>query len=552
MHRTTPRASTFTRRAFAGLAAGTLVSALGRQTFAASPTPIATVDADVRIEAGVLRGIQFEQYAAFRGVPYAAPPTGDLRWVAPQPVEPWGSEPRLAREFGSIAMQIPVLSGLDPSSSEDCLFLNVYVPGQPRPGRDMPVIVWVHGGANMVGAGSDYDPQRWAIEQDVIVVTMNYRLGIFGTFAFEGLEDGGTFGMLDLVAALEWIQTNIAAFGGDPGNATVAGQSWGGLMVSSLLASPRADGLLHRAIVQSGVLFADLASAGVEPPVSGSSSFWITEDEKSEALRRVLDELRIENTRFALPLLRQLPGEVLLPFSLVSVPYVWGGSFMPEEPRAVTMAGRALPVPVISGCNRDEARSYSTMLSNELPDAITDETYPLLLEQTFGDDADAVASHYDVAAYDTPANAWAAIVTDREWSRPTMHQHRAYARNQATWAYEFRDRDAPLDLPMDLGQATNGARHSAELVYLMDMGERARLSDSQETLASSMRAYWANFAREGDPNGEGVEPWEAFNGGDLVQGLDDVPDGIGPVDFADEHRLEFWDDFGAEQATPSS
>src|SRR5690606_14023107 len=213
---------TMSRRQF--LAGSTLAPLLPRPPAARQPGAAGSVVIETAL--GRIQGVQEDGYAVFQGVPYAKPPVDDLRWVAPQPVEPWGNDVLVAEEPGPVApqAQMPFLD--ERESIEDCLYLNVWVPGTPEEGAGKPVIVFVHGGANLFGSGSAYLAPRMAADEDVVVVTINYRMGIFGSFVFPGLPDGGTFGLLDQVMALEWVRDHIEAFGGDPGNVTLMGQSW--------------------------------------------------------------------------------------------------------------------------------------------------------------------------------------------------------------------------------------------------------------------------------------------------------------------------------------
>jgi para-nitrobenzyl esterase len=491
---------------------------------------------------GRVQGLQYEHHAVFHGIPYAQPPVDDLRWVAPQPVEPWGDAVLVAEEPGPISpgVEIPFLPNDD--ASEDCLYLNIWVPGMPRHGDRKPVIVFVHGGGNLFGSGSDYDASRIAAGEDVVVVTFNYRLGIFGAFGFPGLLDSGTFGLLDQVAVLEWVRDHIAAFGGDPGNVTLMGQSWGGLCVSAHLVSPMSDGLFHRAIVQSGVLLSDFPVGTMFDGIPAIPSLWITEDERNPVSTSIIDELGVENTGDVVSALRKVPTGLLNAFSGMYVPYVWGNRFLPEHPGEATLRGITHPVPVISGSNRDEGR-FSIVLSVGMFGGLGEDEYMERLEEAFGDDAAAIAAEYPLDAYATGEIAWATVVTDRVWARPTLDQHRAYAAVQPTWTYEFRDREAPVGLLAASGENGSGAYHSAELGYQFEMGgEPAALAASQRHLAAVMNRYWANFARSGNPNGDGLPVWKQYRGGDVVLGLDD--DGIAPVDFVDTHNLEFWADHG--------
>ena len=278
--RTAPRVTRLLLCSLAALAAMGVGTAASLQT-----SPL------VRVESGELQGVVDDGVASFKGIPFAAPPVGDLRWRPPQPAAPWTGA-RQAAEFGADCMQRrfgpPPAAGAPaaPVPSEDCLFLNVWRPASATPGAKLPVMVWIHGGGFVFGSGAF--PMTSGVQfakQGIVLVTFNYRLGRFGFFAFPALsrerpdETKGNYAYMDQIAALQWVKRNIAAFGGDPGNVTIFGESAGGVSVHSLLASPQARGLFHKAIVESGgardgVLTArPLRGDGVDPnyPVSGET-----------------------------------------------------------------------------------------------------------------------------------------------------------------------------------------------------------------------------------------------------------------------------------------
>jgi len=239
---------------------------------ACSPkTQTADTGAIVRTDFGPVRGTVTSEYRTFQGIPYAAPPVGELRWRPPQPPERW-STPRDATTPGSRCPQLASAElGFPGSVDEDCLYLNVITPRSARPGQLRPVMVWVHGGAFLWGAGSDYDARRLAVGGDVVVVTVNYRLGLLGFLGHPSLEGSGNFGLQDQQAALRWVRRNAAAFGGDPGNITVFGESAGALSVCAQLASPASGGLFHRAVMQSGPCMMDWPDNALIPGVPAGS-----------------------------------------------------------------------------------------------------------------------------------------------------------------------------------------------------------------------------------------------------------------------------------------
>jgi para-nitrobenzyl esterase len=224
-------------------------------------TDAAIVDTD----SGAVRGTLASDYRLFQGIPYAASTAGEHRWRAPAPVQAW-TEPRDATKPGNICAQQPSVYADVASLEEDCLFLNVTTPQVTGADRLRPVVVWIHGDG-AIGAGSFFDARRLATIGDVIVVTINYRLGVFGVFGYAGLDGSGTFGLQDQRAALQWVLRNAAAFGGDPENVTLFGESYGGLATSAHLTSPESQGLFHRAIIQSGFALMDLPAGALYPGV---------------------------------------------------------------------------------------------------------------------------------------------------------------------------------------------------------------------------------------------------------------------------------------------
>lgn len=529
-----------------GLIGAGVAGLFAHPTSARQATPASSGQVTVKTALGRISGVQYEGYASFEGIPYAQPPVDDLRWVAPQPVEPWDGALD-ASSPGPVAPQVTIPLFSYDETGEDCLYLNVWVPGTPEPGAGKPVIVFIHGGANLFGSGSEYLASRMVEAEDVLVVTFNYRLGIFGAFSFPELPDSGTFGLLDQQMALQWVRDNIEAFGGDPGNVTLMGQSWGGLAVTAHLVSPMSEGLFHRAIIQSGVAFSDMPSGSMPGEGEPIRSLWTTAEERNPVTAAVLEELGIVDGADVVDQLRRLPTGVLQAFAPRYVAYEWGNRFLPEHPIDATLAGNVHPVPVISGSTRDEARLLVTLetLANGLFGGMDEHDYRERLDEAFGDDAAAIEEAYPAAAYPSPEVAWATVLTDRVWARPALEQHRAYAAVVPTWTYEFRDREAPTGTFRVSGENAAGAYHGSEMAYLFDLREPAPLAASQRRLSAMMMRYWATFARNGDPNDASLPAWDAYDGGDLVLGLDDEPGGVAPVDFVGEHQLTFWADTGA-------
>jgi para-nitrobenzyl esterase len=495
----------------------------------------------VPTDAGPVRGTTHADHRSFQAIPYAAPPVGDLRWRSPRRPVPW-VEPRDATKPGAACPQVAIAVAEVGSREEDCLSLNVFVPRSAVPGSLHPVMVWIHGGGGANGAGSFFDPRRLTVDGDVVVVTVNYRLGIFGAFGLAGLEGSGGFGLEDQQAALRWVQRNIAAFGGDLENVTLFGESYGALATSAQLTSPAA-GLFHRAAIQSGLALIDFPPNTLLPGQPALPSMWLPPPEIEELGAFVATELGCTDGGNALACLRALPVEDLLLHSSLFTRYAFGSDVLPEDPVAALRAGRFHPVPLISGATRDEARLFVATFYDLAGQAVTPEGYPALLAEAFGPAAERVAARYPLAAYESPSLAWAAVITDRVWALRTMEQNRSLADHVPTYAYEFADQSAPPIVPFPPGFPP-GAYHSAEVAYQFDLESGgAPFSPEQRSLAEQMNRYWARFAATGDPNGDDLPRWERFDNAASVphvQALAPGRDGIRPVDYASRHQLDFW------------
>ncbi|CAM3248167.1 carboxylesterase/lipase family protein [Stackebrandtia soli] len=500
-----------------------------------------TDSATVRLSHGAVRGLRLDGHLSFRGIPYAAPPVGDRRWCPPAAVESW-SGVLDATEPGSPAPQSAQSFADVTSLDEDCLTLEVTVPEAPATGR--PVLVWLHGGGGTNGSTTDFDAGRLAVTGDLIVVKPTFRLGVLACFGHPGIPDGGSFGVQDQQAALRWVRDEIARFGGDPGNVTLVGESYGALTVSAHLVSPGSAGLFHRAILQSGFAIMGPTPANTFiPGVPELPANWIPAAE--------LDELGAvtavdhgwasagDDPESTMERLRQVPVVDLLAVSGAFIRPAFGGTVLPESPGVALAAGRVHRVPVLLGTARDEARFFVSLFADLAGSPVTAESYPRLLAEAFGADAERVAARYPLDRFSTPSLAWAQIATDRAWARPTWELGRALAAVTGTWFYEFADPDAPPTVPIP-GFPT-GAVHAAELPYQFDLPGGSPLSTEQRDLAETMNRYWAAFARDGDPAGEDLPVWPGFGAGH-VQSL--APQAIGGVDYAGDHRLDFWAELG--------
>lgn len=446
----------------------------------------------VRTPDGELRGMQGAGLRAFLGVPYAAPPVGDLRWRAPRPVEAW-SGTRDATRIGTDCTQ-----ALGPKSilgggggvvfgSEDCLYLNIYGPAV-EPERLRPVIVYLPGGAFTVVAAANYDPSRLAVEQDRVVVTVNYRLGALGwlahpEFAQDGEGVGGNWGLMDQQAALRWVHQRIAAFGGDPGDVTLIGESAGAWSACHLMTSPRSAGLFQRVILQSGTCVEPGSLWSAEEAASGGEAFAASvgcEGPTVVACLRAAPAGRIAraaSTRSGL----NGPG---------SWGPVYGDATVPVAPPLAFARGDFIKVPVIVGSNRDEGRLFAVKVRDA-------DRYRAQTLWMYGEDGPAVLDRYPIGP-DGPGVTMARSFTDQKFACPADALRRVLARHVPVWGYEFADPDAPfalsalLNAPYDLG-----AYHASEGTYVFGtrwiFADPARFTPEQRALSDRMMPLWAWF-----------------------------------------------------------
>lgn len=463
----------------------------------------------VVLDDGAIRGVAVPGGYAFRGVPYAASPTGDLRWRPPQPPLAW-KDVREATEYAPSCPQPPgggsYTTGI---LDEDCLYLNVYTPSSDRRGKAvLPVFVWIHGGGFTQGAGRDYEPTKLMAE-GVVVVTINYRLGALGFLSHPALAaapDGssGNYGLMDQQASLRWVQNNIERFGGDLQNVTIAGQSAGGLAVLAHLVSQSSTGLFQKAIVQSGS-FA-LTQLPLETAESFGKSFASQagcEDQTAECLRALsVDDL-------------------VSKFPSAAIPGTIDGEILTESIGPALAGGRFAKVPIVNGQNHDEERLFVTIglglhggSFKPLTEPVTAENYQSVIGSALGvtdERAAAIVTEYPLDQYASPTVAFSTLLSDANFGCTALQLDTWTAPATPTFAYEFDDDAAPLRIapPLDPPVAT----HTSELGYLFDQPDapvQTPLTADQEALAANMRAAWASFARSGDPS-TSVTPWRTFD-----------------------------------------
>jgi len=491
----------------------------------------------VRTDNGAVRGAATATGYVFLGLPYAAPPTGRLRWRAPQPAPDWPGV-RDATEFAPSCLQQPGPFAPPGDLSEDCLYLNVYTPtvgGRHGPGR--PVLVWIHGGGLALDGATNYDPTQLAAE-GTVVVTINYRLGALGFLAHPALASSpggpsGNYGLMDQQAALRWVQRNIRDFGGNPQNVTIAGQSAGGLSVLAHLVSRGSRGLFDRAIVQSGAFaltqltLADAEAFGqnfAASPTVGCA------DQTARCLRSKPAQTLVDN------------------FPTAAIPGVVDGKVLTESIGAALAAGRFARVPILNGSNHVEelifvaglgvAVSGGTFVGLD-PAGISDANYLQQIQSTLGVSparAAAIAAEYPTSSYPTPTVAFSVLVGDANFACTALQVDKWTSERVPTFAYEFNDDTAPPRygvIPV--------ATHTSELAYVVDLPNapiQVPLNADQQQLASVMRAAWAGFAANGNPSTSTV-PWPSFDDRGPALSLVTVHPRL-DADFAARHRCAFW------------
>jgi carboxylesterase type B len=486
------------------LMAGVLLAALpaGLGTAPAMADPGGIVHTDL----GPVAGTVTSTNRTFLAIPFAAPPVGELRWRDPQPAQRW-TAPRDATKPAPRCAQ-PSTFGTG-STSEDCLYLNVTTPRGHDRGRLRPVMVWLHGGGFAYGAGGDYGALDLSTSADAVIVTVNYRLGAFGYFGYPGLAGSGAFGLADQLAALRWVQRNARAFGGDPDNVTLFGESAGGISVCGHLTSPLARGLFHRVIIQSGPCSVpgmlasrqDVEAAGV----AAAAGFGCAD----------------------LDCMRRLPVERLLTVqSNFSLP-AYNSEVWPREPAQALRDGQYYRVPVLIGTTRDE---HTLITVFRYPQPIPPENYPAVLAQQFGAElVDDVLARYPLNGDNDARPELAAALTDRVWACPTARDSQALSQRTSVHAYEFADRTAPLLLIFqNLPPFPYLAYHSSELPYLFEFGS-VTLNPAQQRLSEQMIRAWGHFATAADPG------WPGY-----PQVLSLAPGAVQPVDYEAEHQCQFW------------
>ena len=504
-----------------GASAVCLLAACAAPADDAPVVELRSPDDPVAVAGGEIRGAVSDRNAdilAFKGIPFAAPPVGDLRWRPPESVVAWDGV-RDATEAGAICVQA---AGLDSGQqSEDCLFLNVWTPREST--EPLPVMVWIHGGGYTGGASSTplYDGTQLAAD-GAVLVSINYRLNVFGFLAHPALsaesahDASGNYGLMDMVAALEWVRDNIATFGGDPSRVTIFGESAGAGAVMSVMLIPQAEGLYHRAIAESNWIHGwdrplREADRGWEPAeaqgVRIAEALGGTGDDALATMRdaTATDVLEASNTGAGSPFLRA--GNVWAPNI--------DGWIIPDDPLAMYDSGRQHDVPLITGMNGNEGSLMTTAMDIADADAFEAHirgVYPMLATEAL--------AHYDVHSAESAKAGIDHVVHDMYFAGPVRAHARTHANvSSPAWLYQF------THVPPTAGGAAMGSHHAAELAYVFGtLTPRAPgqenpgiltpigdFTDVDMQLSETIRSYWVQFAATGDPNRADLPAWPSYD-----------------------------------------
>ncbi|WP_197704356.1 carboxylesterase/lipase family protein [Jatrophihabitans sp. GAS493] len=486
----------------------------------------------VQTDRGAIRGASSDGVDSFLGIPYAAPPIANLRWQAPQPHAPWsGVLPTTS--YGARCAALESTNGVR-TNAEDCLFINVQRATGVTAGRKIPVYVFIHGGGLVNGSSNQAGGEKIVRLSNAIVVTMNYRLGVFGFLGLPGLSKTGqgNYGFLDQQAALRWVQRNIAAFGGDPNEVTLGGESAGAFSVCAHLTAPGSQGLFSRAMMQSG-----------------------------SCLSRPLAATRTDSTTFAAAAgcpsaatetscLRGLSAAKLLDASTGFSPTLTSGTTaLPQPPATAVRDGEFARVPIVTGSNRDEGRTF---FQGDI--GLTESQYEAWVQSTFPALAPQVLARYPWprnADKFTPAYLIGAIATDSGLAAgiggcSQLQLESTFAKYVPTYAYEFDARHGPGLVPIP-GYVW-GAGHAAELAYLFPSFNNGTpiaptFNAGERQLSRDMIHYWGGFVFRGSPNAQGQAHWPKFGATHRIMSL--KPSGesteISTSAFRSEHQCGFWD-----------
>jgi para-nitrobenzyl esterase len=492
---------------------------------------------------GDVQGVVTNGVSQFLGIPFAAPPVGELRWRPPQDVAHW-TQTLAATKFGKTCAQ-PVRGIFTrPSNNEDCLFLNVYT-ADPLPGAAArrPVMVWFYGGGMYSGESDDYDGSKLARRGGVVVVTLNYRVGAFGFFSHPAINGEGhpaiNYGIMDQQAALQWVQRNIAAFGGDPGNVTIFGQSGGGTGVTSNLQSPLSKGLFHRAIDQSGIRIEYVSleartRAALDMAIAAGCA-----DQSAKCLRALTPEQILTHGGGIVKLVTAFPSP--------------DGTVITHPAAEAFSQGFFNQVPIMTGLVSEEQAYFLPETNSHVP--LTADDFKSYANSFGPQFTERLLNKYPLAGYPSPSLAEIAMAQGQK-SCTARFMEQSWSKYVPVYAYEFRERTAPsyfapVSYPMR-------AFHTAELQYLFPLfhggqGTPHQLSPEQERLSDILVDYWATFARYGAPNAPAkpeLPAWPRYSADqDNIQAID-LPGQFSVGGYGKMYDCEFWDPIIASQIWP--
>lgn len=482
----------------------------------------------VQTEQGRLQGARQDGVDAFRGVPYAAAPVGPLRWQPPAPA-PSSAGVRPATQYGAACPQLS-----SPTANEDCLNLNVFRPSAANR-KPLPVLFYIHGGGFSNGSGSQHDGAYLAEENGILVVTINYRLGVFGFLGLPGLSSAGAgnYGLLDQIAALRWVHRNIAAFGGDPARVTIAGLSAGGHSVCALLASPKTTGLFHGAVIQSG----GCPSHTVAESVAAGEAF--AQAAGCADAPAVVDCLRALDGDTVLRSSRGFVGGILTgPLPTAGVPE------LPVPPSRAIASGKFNNVPLMIGSTRDEVRQWAAPFIDATP-----AQYEAALRATYGDHASEVLVRYPLDPAD--GRFAAAYALGAAWTDSSVFyglggcEYQDLAETVArvqprTFVYRFDDRTVPARAPQP-GFAS-GAPHGSDNAYIWPSSGSA-LNAEQQALSLEIVRYLGAFVRTGRPQVSGQATWPAARTGQVMSLRLGVSRPLARGELERQHTCDLWQSF---------
>lgn len=458
----------------------------------------------IQLDSGPISGMDTNGLRIFKGIPYAAPPVGMLRWKPPQSVTPWSTVLNCTN-FGPSCPQ-PPNSEVEGITSEDCLYLNVWTPAT-NSAAGLPVMVWIHGGGWTIGSGSmaRYDGTALA-QKGVVFVNLNYRLGPFGFLVHPALSQespfgvSGNYGLLDQIAALQWVQRNIAAFGGDPGRVTIFGESAGSMSVALHLVCPLSTGLFHRAISESGGSFGE---SYITPQADGQMGKAI------QMGKNLTAALQCDTAPDVLGALRaKTSAEILQVFDFTLAPFSPGMKFapvidgyaIPDDPAQLVAGGESADVPLIMGSNADEGNTFY--------EPMTVERYQYWIQLNFGRRAAEVFAMFPAAGSNDVKGAFDRLAATALFAEPTRYTVGSWSvKHSKAYLYQFA-RISPYAAVLDLG-----AYHGSEIPFVFGHIDTTtgNYNDTDAALSSTIMNYWVNFAATGDPNGAGLLAWPSYD-----------------------------------------